>query len=158
MTRSRHRFVSVAGGMARGGALTLLAALTWSCQLVGGGGPVEPSQPRAEAPPVPVPVPAGAFFGFIEIEGGRVDGTLTLTPAGGPEFEGFFESPPDLVAVGRGRIREREIRLELSYEGACPGRMVLDGRWEDASGNLTGVVTASDCTGEARGTFLFQPA
>ena len=156
MTPSRHRFVSVARGMARGGALTLLAALTWSCQLGGGGRPAEPSQPRAEAPPVPVP--AGAFLGFIEIEGGRVDGTLTLTPAGGPEFEGFFESPPDLVALGRGRVRDREIRLELSYEGACPGRMVLDGRWEAASGNLTGVVTASDCTGEARGTFLFQPS
>lgn len=156
MTRPRHRFVSVARGLAQGGAVTLLAAFAWSCQLVGGRSAPAPSQPGAEAPPTSVL--EGMFRGFIEIEGGRVNGTLALTSTGEREFDGFFESPPDLVAIGQGRIRGREIRLELTYEGACPGRMRLDGRWEDASGNLTGVVTASDCTGEARGTFLFQPS
>jgi len=141
------------------GRLGLLAALILSgssCQLVGGTGPSEPSQPGPEGPPVPVP--EGTFEGFVEIEGGRMSGILTLTPTEGSDFEGFFESPPDLVAIGKGRIRDRDIRLELSYEGACPGRMTLEGRWEAPTGNLTGVVRASDCTGDARGTFLFRPA
>jgi hypothetical protein len=103
-------------------------------------------------------VPRGEFEGFFEIEGGRISGTLTLTPSGGRRFEGFFEAPPDLVALGEGRMRERELRLELSYEGACPGRLALDGRWEAATGNLSGVAMASDCTGDARGTFLFLPS
>jgi len=156
VTRSRLSFVESVSVLARLGLLVALILSGWSCQLVGGRGPADPSQLRAEAPSVPVP--EGAFEGFIEIEGGRVNGTLTLTPTEGAEFECFFESPPDLVAIGRGRIRDREIRFELTYAGACPGRMTLDGRWETASGNLTGGVGASDCTGEARGTFLFQPS
>ncbi|MGW8267200.1 MAG: hypothetical protein ACWGSQ_12600 [Longimicrobiales bacterium] len=156
MTRVPSRFLPSNKSLGRVGFLGALILSVWSCQLVGGRRPADPSEPRAEGPSVPVP--EGAFEGFIEIEGGRVNGTLTLTPTEGAEFECFFESPPDLVALGRGRIRDREIRLELTYEGACPGRMTLEGRWETGSGNLTGGVGASDCTGEARGTFLFQPS
>jgi hypothetical protein len=101
-------------------------------------------------------VPEGAFGGFLEIEGGRVEGTLTLTPSGPLSFDGLFESSPDLTARGPGRLRDRWVRLELSYSGSCPGRMLLDGRWEEAEGNLTGSVEASDCTGIAKGTFLFR--
>jgi hypothetical protein len=102
-------------------------------------------------------MPQGVFSGFLEIEGGRVDGVLTLTPRGGGELEGFFEAPPDLVAMGRGTFRQEELRLELSYEGACPGRMRLNGRWQKGSGTLSGSVRADDCTGRADGTFLFSP-
>jgi hypothetical protein len=137
------------------GLLALGVALLWGCQVVGGWGFGESgaSLPGGSE----ASVPHGEFEGFLEIEGGRISGTLTVTPSGGRRFEGLFKAPPDLVALGEGRIREREMRLELSYEGACPGRLTLDGRWEAATGNLSGVATASDCTGDAKGTFLFLP-
>jgi len=105
----------------------------------------------------PGALPQGRFEGFIEIEGGRVNGILTLTARGETDLEAFFESPPDMVAMGKGRMRGEELRLELTYEGSCPGRMTLLGRWEASNGNLTGSIRASDCTGEGEGTFLFQP-
>jgi hypothetical protein len=137
------------------GAAVALSTGVWGCQLVGRGGPTSPgiSGPEAE----PLPPPQGTYSGFMEIEGGRVNGTLTLIPSGGEEFDGFFESPPDLLARGQGRMRGLEFRLDLSYEGSCPGRMRLTGRVEAGSGDLTGAVRASDCTGAADGTFLFQP-
>lgn len=139
----------------RFGLLLLGAQLTSSCQMLGGwgfgeGGDYSPSGTE-------VSVPQGDFEGFLEIEGGRISGTLTLTPSGGRRFDGYFEAPPDLVALGPGRMRERELTLELSYEGACPGRLTLEGRWEAATGNLSGMAWASDCTGIAEGTFLFLP-
>jgi hypothetical protein len=91
----------------------------------------------------------------MEIEGGRVNGILTVTPLGGNELEGTFDSAPDLLATGEGRVRGQEFSLNLSYEGACPGRMELLGIWEPASGEISGSVRASDCTGVAQGTFLF---
>lgn len=127
--------------------------LAGGCQLVSGRTPdtgFDAAEDRSTAP-----VPEGRFEGFIEIEGGRVEGTLTLTPSGPLSFEGLFDSSPDLLARGPGRLRDRWVRLELSYGGSCPGRMRLDGRWRDEAGELSGSVEASDCTGEAKGTFLF---
>lgn len=138
----------------------LLLHLAWvallaiqGCQLVGSAGP-DSAFENAEASSTAT-VPEGRFTGFLEIEGGRMEGVLILTPTGGLAFDVLFESPPDLVASGAGRLREQWVRLELSYEGSCPGRMRLDGRWEEANGTLSGSVDASDCTGEAEGTFLF---
>ena len=124
------------------------------CQLVGSSG--DPRAPEPSSEPTG-PLPRGAFQGFLEIEGGRINGILTLTPRGGTDLEGFFEAPPDLVAMGGGRFREEEFRLELSYEGACPGKMTLVGRWQVGPGTLSGEVRADDCTGKAEGTFLFSP-
>jgi hypothetical protein len=137
------------------GIVAAVSALAWGCQLVGGKGSTGEGVSGADAPLMRVP--QGDFEGFLEIEGGRVNGILTLATSGGDGFRGSFRSPPDLVASGRGRMRGREFRLELSYEGACPGRMTLVGRLEAASGDLTGSVKASDCTGVADGTFLFRP-
>jgi len=137
-------------------ALGALAQAVSGCQLIGGSRSTIQGPPGDEA--MTVPVPQGDFLGFLEIDGGRLNGTLTITPAGGVEIEGFLEVPPDMVAIGQGRMRDRDLRLELSYEGACPGQMTLVGRWVVGSGNLTGVVRARDCTGNAEGTFLFQPA
>jgi hypothetical protein len=132
------------------GLAGLLLAGAWGCQLVGGG--------RSPGPGAgSVPIPEGRYEGFMEIEGGRVNGTLTLTPSGGAGFDGSFESPPDLLASGQGRMRGEEFRLDLSYEGPCPGRMRMVGRVEAGSGDITGSVRASDCTGGADGTFLFRP-
>jgi len=121
------------------------------CQLVGSsGGSQAPSAPSG-------PLPQGKFQGFLEIEGGRINGDLTLTPRGGQDLEGFFEAGPDLVAAGQGSVSGSEFHLDLSYEGACPGKMTLVGRWEVGPGTLSGVVRADDCTGRAEGTFLFRP-
>lgn len=133
--------------------LVLLSLAAGGCRLIGSGSPDPVSRPGPEAA---APQPSGPFDGFLEIEGGRMDGTLTLTPRGGNDLEGFFEAPPDMVAAGRGSARGDEINLELSYEGACPGRMRLRGSWDMNSGRFSGVVRARDCTGEAEGTFLFQ--
>ncbi len=133
--------------------LALVLVLVNGCQLVGGGGPrsaFDTAEDRSTAS-----APEGRFEGFLEIEGGRVEGALTLTSSGPLAFDVLFESLPDLVARGPGRLRDRWVRLELSYGGACPGRMKLDGRWEEELGRLTGSVEASDCTGVAGGTFLF---
>ena len=132
----------------------LAVLLASGCQLVSGRTPntgFDAAEDRSTAS-----VPEGSFEGFIEIEGGRVEGTLTLTPSGPLSFEGLFDSSPDLLARGPGRLRDQWVRLELVYSGSCPGQMKLDGRWEEAEGSLTGSVEASDCTGVAKGTFLFR--
>jgi len=135
-------------------SVAILATSAGGCHLVGRGG-------TADTPPAPsevasIPLPEGPFDGFLEIEGGRINGVLTVTPSGGNQIEGFFESSPDLVAMGRGRIRGQELWMELSYEGACPGRMEMVGKWEPASREISGSLRASDCTGVAQGTFLFR--
>jgi hypothetical protein len=135
------------------GSLALVLTLQ-GCTLVGSGGGPASTGPTSD---VEGPIPQGAFRGFMEIEGGRIDGVLTLTPSGGGNLEGFFEAPPDLVAIGRGAYEEGDLRLELSYEGGCPGKMSLNGRWQEGPGTLTGTVRADDCTGRAEGTFLFSP-
>jgi len=135
------------------GAIVMISALQ-GCTLVGSSGGRSRTGPASE---VDGPMPQGAFRGFMEIEGGRIDGVLTLTPKGGSDLEGFFEAPPDLEAIGRGAFRDEELRLELSYEGACPGKMTLTGRWQEGPGTLSGVLRADDCTGRAEGTFLFSP-
>ncbi len=134
--------------------LLLGSAVLSGCTLIGSGGGGDPGR-EGEAEVV-AGLPQGDFNGFLELEGGRVDGVLTLTPTGGSRLEGFFEAPPDLVAIGRGSLAGYELRLELSYEGPCPGTMDLRGRWEEAAGSLSGSIRARDCTGEARGTFLFR--
>lgn len=134
-------------------ALSLLALGTGGCRLIGAGGPGPEPDPARETS---VPMPRGLFQGFIEVEGGRVDGGLTLTPRDGSRLEGFFEAPPDLMATGSGRMDGDEITLQLRYEGACPGRMTLEGSWEAGVDRLSGVVRARDCTGQAQGTFLFN--
>ena len=133
--------------------LVLLLGLG-GCQLVGAlggfGGPDISSEPTG-------PLPQGAFQGFLEIEGGRINGELTLSPRGGTELEGFFEAVPDFKAMGQGSFSDEEFRFELKYEGACPGKMMLVGRWQAGPGTLSGSVRADDCTGKANGTFLFRP-
>jgi hypothetical protein len=55
-------------------------------------------------------------------------------------------------------MRGEEFRLDLSYGGSCPGHMRMVGRVEAGSGDITGSLRASDCTGDADGTFLFRPS
>jgi len=131
----------------------VLVALGMSgCRLVGGG---HSEGPEREGDTAAGTIPEGSYRGFLEIEGGRVSGTLTIRPVFGSEFAGSFDSSQGLLATGRGEARGEGFRLELSYGGECPGRMALTGRWESAAFRLTGSVRASDCTGVAVGTFLF---
>jgi len=141
------------GGLIRVLPLLVLLLASGGCQLIGRGSP-GPEAPRASE--VSVPMPSGLFQGFMEMEGGRVEGSLTLTPRSGRELEGVFESPPSLVATGRGTVRGSDLSLELAYGGECPGRLRLRGSWEAVSGTISGRATARDCTGEAEGTFLFR--
>lgn len=124
------------------------------CRLVGGQGPQGPGVEGPEA--LSAGPPLGSYLGFLEIEGGRVDGRLTVSDMAGGDFRGSFESTAGLIASGQGRTGGHGFQLELAYAGDCPGTMVLTGRWESATFRITGSVQASDCTGAAAGTFLFE--
>jgi len=134
--------------------LSLLLLILWpsGCRLIGLGetDPGLPPNPRTS-----LPMPQGTFQGFIEVDGGRVEGQLSLTPGDGAELQASFAGPPDLLATGPGGMYDDEINLNLRYEGDCSGSMTLMGTWEPGPGRLTGVVQARDCTGQAEGTFLF---
>ncbi len=127
-----------------------LAFTIGACQMVGEGRTTIPTP--VEAGPAP-PGPEGTYGGHLNIDGGEVPASLTLIREGSGKLLGFLELPSELEAQGEGEVSGRSFRLELSYGGECPGRMVLVGRWEPGAEILTGVVRASDCTGKAEGSF-----
>jgi hypothetical protein len=140
-------------GRAPVGRILLLNLLVGGCQLVG--------SPRALPDPAPREVPGsphlqGTYRGVLAIDGGEVPAILELRQPGGRRLEGILGLSSDFEAMGQGESGEGgRMELELRYDGACPGHMTLQGTLEPGE-VLTGVVTASDCTGRAEGTFRFS--
>ncbi|MFC1575798.1 hypothetical protein ACFL5A_04060 [Gemmatimonadota bacterium] len=140
--------------MTRGIILALLALSSAGCQMVGR---VSPTQPPVVVPPPASPGPHGMYSGSFQIEGGETAVNLNLTRRGDRDLLGVLVTPDGIRAEGAGSLRGQEIRLELRYGGDCPGTMVLVGEWNQETNGIQGVVRASDCTGQAEGTFQLIP-
>jgi hypothetical protein len=96
------------------------------------------------------------YQGVLSIDGGDVPAALELIREGGRDVRGALQTSSGLMADGTGRIRGETLRLELTYGGDCPGRMLLEGEWDQSLGTFEGVLDASDCTGQSEGTFRFS--
>ena len=133
----RARLLLVAGG----------ALLASGCSAIRLGGP----------PPAPPAQLAGRWSGFLEVEGQQILGTLIVTQKGrdlGVTFtsNGLIES-----ASGNGKVGgDGAVRMELEYTTQCAGQIVLAGGTVAANARLEGTVSATDCTGNARGGFTFS--
>ena len=123
--------------------LALLALMTTACGVIRFGG--DPLAVRLD----------GSWTGALEVEGQEIVGVLTLSQRGslGARF-----SSTGLIgqATGSGRIEDGGcVRLELEYNVQCSGTIVLSGAILDRDTRLRGSVTATDCTGDAVGAFVF---
>ena len=96
------------------------------------------------------------YQGFIEIDGGEFPAALEIIRAEGPSVRGALQTSSGLQAEGEGRIRGKTLTLDLTYGGDCPGRMALEGEWDEDTRTYEGIVEASDCTGSGRGGFRFS--
>lgn len=134
-------------------ALALL--VVWGCQLVGNPGPPEPEAGRG---PEEGRVQGVVYQGVLTLDGGEISAGLELIRTGGGRVRGALQTQDGLRADGSGRLRGRTLRLRLLYGGDCPGEIVLEGPWDQASGAYTGTAEAQDCTGSASGTFRFSSA
>ena len=131
--------------------LISLAALSLgACQVIGGSGAG------------PSPTDTGEFGtgevyqGFLEMDGGRVSAALEMVREGRRGVRGALQATSGLLADGEGEVRGGTLSLNLSYQGDCPGRMFLEGEWDQDAKTYEGTVEASDCTGNGRGTFSFS--
>jgi hypothetical protein len=123
-----------------------------ACQLLGGSSPGV-----GEADPLEGLSRGGVVYhGGLFIDGGELTAALELVPEGGRSVRAGLETSSGLVADGEGRVRGRNLRLELAYGGDCPGQMVLDGTWDRDNLRYEGRLDAEDCTGESTGTFRFR--
>lgn len=90
------------------------------------------------------------------MDGGNIPAALEIIKEGGRSVRGSLQTDLGILAEGTGEIRGRTLRLDLSYGGECPGRMLLEGQWDQSEMVYEGTVDASDCTGKGRGTFRFS--
>jgi len=92
----------------------------------------------------------------LEVEDQEIVGVLTLSQRG--RDLGVMFSSTGLIGhvTGSGIIENGgQVRLELEYNVQCPGTIVLYGAIIDQHTRLRGSVTATDCTGDAEGVFVF---
>jgi hypothetical protein len=89
------------------------------------------------------------------LEGGEIPGALEIIREGRRGIRGALQTASGLRADGQGSLQGDKLSLELVYGGDCPGRMRLEGSWDEGEGRYEGTVQASDCTGNAAGTFRF---
>ncbi|MFH1763791.1 MAG: hypothetical protein ABIF09_06335 [Gemmatimonadota bacterium] len=122
------------------------------CHVIGGSGP-GPSSPGATEAGFSQGV---VYQGFIEIERGKLTSALEIVRRGRRDVRGALQTSSGLMAEGEGRLTGQTLNLELVYGGACPGRMHLEGEWDQDSGIYEGVVEATDCTGKGGGIFRFS--
>lgn len=174
MRRSRH--TGNRGGAWPGRAsLLFILFLESACTMIGGRGPSSPGPDPMPLPdskveeaaeveggveekarPLLDPSLGKVYQGFLMIDGGEVPAALQLVRDGRRGLLGALQATSGIEAEGTGRLRGEAMELELSYGGACPGRLVLEGRWDRETENLSGTVRATDCTGSAEGTFRFS--
>jgi hypothetical protein len=115
------------------------------CQVIGGSGSTESGSGQGVV-----------YQGFIEIDGGSLPAALEIIREGRRGIRGALQATSGIMAEGEGRLRGQTLSLELVYGGNCPGRMSLEGEWDQDSRTYEGVVEASDCTGKGGGTFRFS--
>ena len=134
-----------------------LLALLLATPLAGCGAiRFEEDTPAAARAPAP-PSVAGAWTGAWVVEGQRVEGTLTLRQEGRALTATFSSAALGKAALGPGTVEpDGRVRLELEYDLACPGKARLAGVLGGQGTELGGTLTATDCTGEAAGTFAFS--
>jgi hypothetical protein len=113
--------------------------------------------PSAEAPAPTYPDVSGVWLGGVDVEGQTIDGTLELTQDGS-DLEAVFTSPGvGLTAEGSGTISaDGEVRIVLGYNLQCPGTAEMLGDRSADGQTLSGLVQASDCTGQIEGAFDFR--
>lgn len=129
-----------------------LILLLGGCRLIGGG--------SSPSPGLKTPEPGGVqgviYQGSMVLEGGEITGALEIIREGRRGIRGALQTSTGLVADGDGDLRGQTLSLELLYGGDCPGRMALEGNWDERNGRYEGAIQASDCTGKASGTFRFS--
>ena len=96
------------------------------------------------------------YQGSIFLEGGEISAALEIVRMGGRRIRGALQTTTGLLADGEGEVRGNTLRLVLTYGGDCPGRMSLEGEWDQEEGWYEGTVEATDCTGRGRGSFRFS--
>jgi hypothetical protein len=130
----------------------LVLSLLGGCQIIGGGAPGGAGEDAWGFQP-----PEGVVYqGFLEMDGGRVPAALELVREGGRRVRGALQAGSGIRADGEGSLRGTTLSIDLTYGGDCPGRMSLEGEWNQEEETYEGVVEASDCTGRSSGTFRFS--
>ena len=128
-------------------SLLLLVALGSGCSAISFGGPPAPPPPQL----------AGGWTGFLEVEGQEILGTLTVNQEGRDLGVTFVSTGLIGSARGAGKIEDDGgITIKLEYATQCRGEMVLSGAVGDPPTRLQGTLSATDCTGNARGGFTFS--
>lgn len=98
---------------------------------------------------------SGTFGGVLTVDGTEIEGLLELTQSEG-RFDAVFNSEGfGFEAAGSGSIRGDRLELVLSYEMDCRGELRMRGVFRPSEGRWEGELVASDCTGDAAGTFRF---
>lgn len=98
---------------------------------------------------------AGVYQGQLDLDGILITGTLEMTQEG-PEVIVMFNSPSiGITASGEGVVNDAQVLLRLDYDFQCPGEARLEGTFAVENGLYSGTATASDCTGDAAGSFSF---
>ena len=140
------------------------ALIVTGCRLIGGGSPGTTSSSAPSGPPAqPGAVPGDpdlvrgvVYQGYIEVDQGKLPAALEIVREGRQAIRGALQTNSGLLAEGEGRLSGSTLRLELMYGGTCPGRMLLEGEWDQDALTYEGTVEASDCTGGGGGTFRFS--
>lgn len=143
-------------GPSRAVALSLLAFVAAGCGAIRFDPDSEPQLPVPRPAPTAAAAVGGSWNGIWEIDGQRIEGTLTLRQTGSDLDATFASAALGSDAVGTGMVGEGDsVRLTLNYNVACPGTAELTGELRQQGALLGGSLVASDCTGRATGTFAF---
>jgi hypothetical protein len=130
--------------------LALAVGLSTGCQLIGGSSRSDDTrgEPR-------LGFGGTVYHGELELDGGEVPAALEIAHQGGREVLVALQTTSGLEADGTGEVRRGTLTVTLQYGGDCPGRITLEGPWDEEGGVFSGTASAVDCTGRAEGTFWF---
>jgi hypothetical protein len=120
------------------------------CQLIGRSSTTEP---RGEEPELGIG--GTVYHGELELDGGTIAAALEIARQGRRDVRVALQTSSGVEADGRGVIRGGTLTVILEYGGDCPGRITLEGPWDEEAGVFSGLASAVDCTGRAEGTFRF---
>jgi len=107
-----------------------------------------PPQHAAEAPVSPV-----VFGGTVTLGTQRMALVLELRSRTPPKHDATLRIPAvSMEASGEGTWTGERLRLDLTYDGGCPGIVKVDARLTDRGGE--GTLSARDCTGGESGPMV----